>query len=218
MKQDAYHFRSSVGIIGALPTFTPEQVKNEPMLFSCDADAAYDMGGPITRAFLSSLGDSWTMRRDFIMDSRVHMLMRGWYPCIPGWHHDDVPRSSPDGQPNYDSPEYKAEHALALVGDCCPTEFALGRVSLPGLPNGQVIYRTWHREVEEAVRLGKLTLLQASGGSIYSFDASTFHQGRPALHDGWRWFGRASIRTHRKPTNELRRQTQVYLEFPMEGW
>lgn len=218
MKAESYRIKSGLAMLGRLPSFTQTQVKNEPMLFSCNAAAAMDLGGPITRAFLGMLGPAWTHRQDFIFDSRVHMLMKGWYPCIPGWHHDDVPRSSPDGQPNYDAPEYKAIHALALVGDCCPTEFALGTITLPGLPDGQVIYRTWHREVEEAVRGGALALERAAEGIIYRFDWQTFHQGRPALKDGWRWFGRASIDTGRVPTNELRRQTQVYLEFLMEGW
>ena len=29
---------------------------------------------------------------DFVWDVKVHMLMPGQYPCIPGWHYDFVPR------------------------------------------------------------------------------------------------------------------------------
>lgn len=218
MKHNSYGFVSRVEVDGQLPAFSQTEVKNEPMLFSCSAAVARALGGPITHAFLDALPHEWTSHPTFILDTRVHMLMKGWYPCIPGWHHDDVPRTSPDGQPNYDTPEYYAEHALALVGDCCPTEFACGHIVLPGLPDGQTIYRAWHPLVEDAVRTNRLRLIRAQERAVYRFNAHTFHQGRPALHDGWRWFGRASIDTHRQPTNELRRQTQVYLEFPMEGW
>jgi len=52
------------------------------------------------------------------------------------------------------------------------------------------------------------------------FDCDTFHTGTKAVKNGWRWFGRVSRNTDRvnKITNEIRKQAQVYLEFPMEGW
>jgi ribosomal protein L4 len=42
--------------------------------------------------------------------------------------------------------------------------------------------------------------------------------GTRAVKNGWRLFIRASWNTDRKPTNEFRRQVQVYMENPMEGW
>ena len=32
--------------------------------------------------------------REYTYDVKVHMLMPGQYPCIPGWHVDMVPRDS----------------------------------------------------------------------------------------------------------------------------
>jgi hypothetical protein len=69
------------------------EIKKEPMFFNSDFDYAYLNGGKITRSFLDNLPDGW--RIDVVFDSRIHMLMPGWYPSIPGWHHDDVPR--PEG-------------------------------------------------------------------------------------------------------------------------
>lgn len=102
--------------------FTLEQIKNEPMLFSCDCIHARRLGGPITHAFLDSLPTDWLLADDFVVDSRVHMLMPGWFPAIPGYHHDDVPRSREDGQPDYIAPAYRSEHVMMLVNaEVCPT-------------------------------------------------------------------------------------------------
>jgi hypothetical protein len=67
---------------------------------------------------------------------------------------------------------------------------------------------------------GKLQRISAPDRQLIYFDCDAFHTGVKANAAGWRWFGRASIETERtgKVTNEIRRQAQVYLEFPMEGW
>lgn len=211
-------FNSRVTLGRELPLFTVNEIKNEPMLFSCDWEAAHEFGGPLTRSFLGALVNRWDPD-GVIIDSRVHMLMPGWFPCIPGWHHDDVPRTRLDGQPNYEAPEYKAEHCMALVGgEICPTEFALGRHELPDVPLGDVFYRRWHPIVDQQVLDRELRLWRAPTNRLVFFDWETMHQGTKAVADGWRWFIRASRNTHRKPTNELRRQVQVYMERPMDGW
>ena len=82
--------------------YSDDEVKNEPMLFSCNFEYALILGGPLTARFLAALPPEFLMAKDLIIDSRVHMLMPGWFPCIPGYHHDDVPRASRlCGQPNY---------------------------------------------------------------------------------------------------------------------
>lgn len=30
----------------------------------------------------------------YVVDSKIHMLMPGQYPCIPNWHYDMVPRDT----------------------------------------------------------------------------------------------------------------------------
>lgn len=216
--QTTFTFDSRIARGPFLPDFTQEQVKNEPMLFSCDWRAAQDLGGPLTQAFLARLGESWE-NEGVIIDSRVHMLMPGWFPCIPGWHHDDVPRERSDGQPNYHNPSYRSEHVMALVGgDICPTQFALGRHRLPDVPVGNVYYRDWHPMVDAQIASGNLDRVDVPSNQLVFFDWQTMHQGQRARGNGWRWFIRASRNTTRLPTNELRRQVQVYLEAPMDGW
>jgi hypothetical protein len=218
-------FNSQIRLGSKINDFTENQVKNEPMLFSCCWDAAMQLGGPITRCFLNKLREDnvdFVSRSDFIFDSRVHMLFKNWYPCIPGYHHDDVLRSGLFNQPNYElmnSSGYTSEHAMCLVnGDICPTEFAIGRELFSTVPEGEIVYKQWHKEVIEHLNKGRLEKKSAPSNQIIYFNCETWHQGVKAVSNGWRWFGRASIKTTRKPSNEIRRQVQVYLENPMEGW
>lgn len=198
--------------------FTDEEIKNEPMLFNCDFESARSLGGKITKQFLAALPLDW--QADVVVDSRVHMLMAGWYPCIPGFHHDDVPRTPPNNQPRYDAPLYKSEHLMGLVnGHIAPTVFALGTHVLPSVKD-DVVYKRWHPIVEEQISMGILKEWEAPSGELIQFDWQTMHTGQKARSNGWRWFIRLSRNTDRiySITNEVRRQVQVYLEFPMEGW
>ena len=107
---------------------------------------------------------------------------------------------------------------MALIGDCCPTQFAVGKSEFPDVPLGELFYKVWHPMVVEKIKKGELESVSAPSNRLIFFDWETWHQGIPAIKNGWRWFIRASINTGRKPTNELRQQVQVYLERPMEGW
>lgn len=203
-------------------------IKNEPMFFNSSLTYAHEMGGAITKSFIEALPEYINLH-DCVFDSRVHMLMPGWYPAIPGWHHDDVPRPEiptgqhfiTAGQPDYDNPRYKSKHILGLVNaDVCPTEFAIGECLMPAIPEGELIYRSWNTEVERLLDQGLLSLEKTQDRRLYYFDCDTFHTGTKAVSNGWRWFGRVSWDTDRanKITNEIRVNSQVYLEFPMEGW
>lgn len=214
-----YKFNSQIKERGVFPSDYPQEViKNEPMFFNASLDFAYEHGGEITRDFILNLPNDWYY--DFpVVDSRVHMLMPGWFPCIPGYHHDDVPRNTSNGQPNYDNPEYYSQHLMGLVnGEICPTVFALGEHSLPKAEG--IIYKNWHPLVEQQIKDGTLSEYEAPSGKYIQFDWQSMHTGQRAKGNGWRWFIRLSRNTERQAytTDELRRQVQVYLEFPMEGW
>lgn len=212
-------FYSNISIEGKFKSdFPTEIVKNEPMFFNCDVDFAYENGGPITKEFLMKLPFDW--HKNSVFDSRVHMLMKNWFPCIPGFHHDDVPRDK-DGQPNYENPEYFSEHIMGLVnGEICPTIFACGECDMPSITNGEIVYKIWHNKVAELIQNNELQSYECKSGDLIKFNWQSFHTGQKAKQSGWRWFGRISRNTNRikNITNEIRRQVQVYLEFPMEGW
>lgn len=220
-------FDSAISIEGKFrKDWSQDEIKTEPMFFNSSLQFAWDKGGPIMREFLESVPRGW---EGAVLDSRIHMLMPGWYPAIPGFHHDDVPRPPiPIGQhfmtaaqPDYENPRYKAEHLMGLVnGDICPTLFAIGRCTMPAIPDGELIYRRWHREVESLLEMGRLEPQECPSGLVVGFDWQTFHTGQKAKGHGWRWFCRITRNSDRcgQITNEIRSQVQVYLEFPMEGW
>jgi hypothetical protein len=188
------------------------------MFFNSSLAFAFQHGGALTRAFLANLPSDW-MDCNPVIDSRVHMLMPGWFPAIPGFHHDDVPRTTPTGQPNYDSPEYYAEHLTGLVnGEIAPTLFALGKHTLPAVDG--VIYRSWHPMVEKQLEEHLLVPYHMRSGEYVQFDWQSMHTATKAVGSGWRWFIRLSRNTlrQRSISNEIRRQVQAYLEAPMDGW
>lgn len=204
-------FIPSWTVVGKMKARAEHEVRAEPMLFAADRVFAWDHGGPLTREFIGSmLGPDVP----WVIDSKVVMLMPGFWPCIPGWHHDDVPRTRSDGQPNYDSPEYSARHAMAIVGDCSLTEFVAEPVDLPPVPVGRTVYQAWDRMLE-AMRPATKFLADRD---IVCFDAGDFHRGSPATKPGWRWFIRATTDTKRPVMNEVRTQVQVYLSDPSVGW
>jgi len=227
------NFNSQVEFRGTFePNWADEIVKNEPMFFNCDLDFAYTNGGPITREFIENLPRDW-VNTDPVLDSRVHMLMKNWYPCIPGWHHDDVPRSTSTGQPNYVNPEYHSEHLMGLVnGHICPTQFAIGQVEVSDPDPTKRQYNVWNSDIEASIddmieRMKRdvsfaapFKVYKAESGRYIQFDRHAFHTGVKAVAGGWRWFIRLSRNTERQKsrTNEIRRQVQVYLEEPMAGW
>jgi len=201
-----------------LKRFSQELVKNEPMFFNSSFWFAYDFGGKLTKEFLSRLPKE-LHNNDTIIDSRVHMLMPGWYPCIPGYHHDDVPRERHDKQPEYYNPSYRSKHAMVLFnGDICPTQFAIGEDEFSDPNQHEIVYREWHKEVVEKIEQKRLKVINAPSEQIIFFDDRTWHQGTQANQNGWRLFIRASWNTRRLPTNEIRKQVQTYLPFPMDGW
>jgi hypothetical protein len=216
-----------LGVAGRMAKYDEATVKNEPMLFNCDMASAMRLGGPITRQFCRQLPIDWH-EEPLVIDTRVHMLMPGWYPCIPGWHHDDVPRTRSDGQPNYGPGQDRSAHIVALVnGDIAPTEFAVGAAEFQEPDAGKVLYQEWHPRVERLLATGELRKMVARDRDMIMFDDRTWHTGVPAAAGGWRWFGRASryfdrsgacIPRRNERTNELRRQVQVYLADPFKGW
>jgi hypothetical protein len=215
----SYKFNSQIRDRGSFSNdFDTKVIKNETMFFNSDLNYAYEHGGPITRNFIENLPWDWHSCNP-VFDSRVHMLMPGWFSCIGGYHHDDIPRSTASGQPNYDNPEYLSEHLMGFVnGDISPTLFALGTHELPEVKD-DIVYRVWNPLVEEQVSAGLLKTYEVESGKLIEFDWQSMHRGQATRSNGWRWFGRLSRNTDRQNTmtNEIRRQSQVYLD-PTIGW
>lgn len=230
MSSKSYTFNSKISKVVSIPfpeeTVTVSSIKNEPMLFNCDLEHALIYSGPLTKHWLSQLPQDWLDHGDkLVIDTRVHMLMPGWIPCIPGWHHDDIMRSPKTGQPDYDS-EYKTEHIMTLVNShIAPTKFVTG-ISTFVYPDNKIVYGARSPEVDHQIKEGLLQVVEAPDQSLIYFDDNTWHTGVEAVSNGWRWFGRVSryfknnvqIARKNNRSNEVRKQVQVYLTMLNKGW
>ena len=203
--------------------WTIEEISQEPMLFMASRRFAFSHGGELTRQVLVQLEkqDAFRMvptRFHPVIDTRVHMLMPGMYPTIPGWHCDGVPRRGPDGQPDLSlmDPEQKHWSVYMASGDgVSPTEFIFDNVS--------VRYHTRHvwGSVNQSVLRRQnssepLKVIRAAPGEIYGFNSKTLHRATPCTERGWRFFFRLSY-MESEPANQIRRQTQVYM-LGEDGW
>lgn len=153
------------------------------------------------------------------IDSRSHMLMRGWYPCIPGWHCDDFWR--PDGQPDLENLRPIKHYAVVLGAEVSATQFVDQPIELPSptelyevFDSDKPLYGYYNQMIDE----GNPATKKVQSGQVIKFSGLDFHCGLPAEREGWRSFTRITVSDHREPKNEIRTQTQVYLTRPFDGW
>lgn len=213
-------FNSTFTDHGALPSFDhPDEVRDEPMIFGADFDTAVRLGGTITQAFMAAVDELWP-GVPVIVDSRTHMLMPGWYPCIGGWHLDEAPRGA-DGQPDIASPDYTAEHLLAIVdaGTGSLTEFVTTSFGIEYQDiSSDAVYASADQIISRGVLGGHLKTQTVPSGRLIGFGPQGWHRGQPATGHGWRFFIRATRNSKRPIKNERRQQVQVYLPSMDAGW
>lgn len=204
---------------------TALEIEREPMLYRASFPFAAEQGGPLTAAFLANLclhskALGIGSLQGLVIDSRTHMLLRGHYPCIPGWHHDDVPRNTPNGQPNYDDPPYRARHLMVVLDAIdAPTgampQFLESVVDVPWpLDEQAVIYAAWDAHINAL----DLLTHTVSSGAVWGFDCGHFHRGMPAKRHGWRFFIRATWDTQVQAEDKIRRNANVYVPWSTAGW
>lgn len=214
-------FAQHWGRVGSVGHFPEEVVRGETQLFQADLKFALTHGGPITRAFVEGLvsmaADGW------IIDSRVHMLMPGMWPAIPGWHLDAVPRTLPNNQPNIwlQSGVGHIDHFMCVVGPTAMTSFlAPGvEITIPRLSHRQLAFgRRVYGYCDELITVLDPPTVNVSSGDVVHFTSRDFHRANPADRHGWRFFIRASRGVAVEPKNEIRTQTQAYLNAANFGW
>lgn len=69
----------------------------------------------------------------YVVDVKIHMLMPGQWPCIPNWHHDNVPRNE-KGEKDYTKVDLSKKMLLWVSGEPL-TEFRGSGIIEP---------REWH--------------------------------------------------------------------------
>jgi hypothetical protein len=214
-----------------------KEIRHIPQFYRASADYAYRLGGPVVRKFIDLLPLD-TRFKYVSIDSRIHMLMPGWMPCIGGWHCDDFYRPQatpnvaafspvqPDLQGIVRDDKYSKHHAL-VIGDMAPTEFITTpfNMEIPIIKPHQNLYAVMDKWIEDRMPdISDASYFPILGstfikpGQIVSFDCFDFHRGTVAQSSGWRMFMRATESNHWEPQDEIRTQTQVYLESFHAGW
>lgn len=212
----------------------PGLIEGTPNLRRASLSNAVLFGGPFLRQLLQSapiVGD----HKHITVDTKVSMLMPGWWPAIPGWHTDGVPRAvlggtggttlygpHGDGKPSLSQQNtrslegyYPRYHTLH-VGNDCPTVFIDGRMHLPiEHDEDEQMYSEMTRRIDGCTTLRKLVAQEAVW---YSWDWWNIHQASQATERGWRLLIRIT-ESDMPPADSdfVRPQNQVYV--PKEfGW
>ncbi|QNL30826.1 hypothetical protein SEA_ESTES_138 [Mycobacterium phage Estes] len=235
-----YWFNSNPVEMGKRIELTRDQlslIEATPNLRRASLGNAVLFGGPLLRQLLPHaplVGD----HKHVFVDTKVSMLMPGWWPAIPGWHTDGVPRVVPQppgllpgvklyssaaaGKPslveqaNQHLDGYRPRYHTIHVGNDCPTEFIDGLLRLPiDHDEDEEMYAEMTRKIDGCSTLRKLKALE---GQWMTWDWWNIHQATQATQRGWRLLVRIT-ESHQPPVDSdfIRPQNQVYV--PKEfGW
>lgn len=212
-------FESRVKVVpsGDARIATVDDIKSEPMLFSASIEYALRNGGPLTKQTLEAITEQPVFLEELtghsalgyhpVIDTKSVMLMPGWFPCIPGWHCDAVPRADSNSQPDVsqiNEPIYHYTRWIGTDAGLAPTEFYADSLVIPVDKDN-----VWGSVDAEVNKIDEPHIVSFTSGTINKFMRSALHRGTPADNRGWRYFFRMSY----MPTpcrNEIRNQVQVY--------
>lgn len=213
------------------------EIRATQSLWQAPLEVAVKYGGPITRAAIAaaSLGND---RRYCMVDSKIHMLMPGFYPAIPGWHTDGAPRGAgldarKQGAPALFAQEFAEPpnlrlqedhpanryHAL-VTGEHCLTEFMFNAQDIE-VPEELTpkLYGILDAKIE-AEQIGSRG--RVNGCQMVAFDWWHLHRAMPSSAHEWRYFIRITETDYWPPSTDLasilRTQQQVYLVGASFGW
>jgi len=199
-----------------------ETIMEEPMLYSASLEFARKNGGKLTNRVLDDIDSYLTKDISYhankgyhpVIDTKVTMLKKGWYPSIPGYHCDNVPRGSRFNQPDMSELYNKVFHYVSSISsdnELCPTKFVDEIVDVDIIKS-----QVW-KSVDKALNEDKeLLTLDLKSGQIARFSRETLHTCSPAHKDGWRFFFRLSFMAT-PAKNEIRNQVQIYTDIN-QGW
>ena len=221
--------RNEVKTAGSIEQPSQELVKNTLGLHNASLDDALKYGGELTRAAIGAM-DLKFDRKHIVVDTKIHMLLPGMCPAIPGWHTDGVPRGesldpTAKAKPNIHAQEDMESPSfhLLVTGDSCLTEFIEDRnveIEVPEEPSTE-LYKMVSRQVNDAVTNGDVKSYEMPSCTAVEWDWWDLHTGTAAKHHEWRFLIRVTESDHHEPKTDLREiiRTQQQGYMPMEfGW
>lgn len=206
---------------------TQEEVKSTPSLWNASLDDALKYGGDLTREAIGAMNLRHD-RKHIVVDTKVSMLLPGFYPAIPGWHTDGVPRGSklkPEskGTPNIHAQEMLSDTRFHLIvtGSGCLTKFCKQKdveLDINRLPDFG-LYKSITNQMKE--KESALDIVEAPSCTAVEFDWWELHTAQQAKKPEWRFLIRVTETDHTEPQSDLRQiirtQQQVYVP-EVFGW
>jgi hypothetical protein len=214
---------------------TPNQtvIENTFNLRQVSLEDAMRYGGTITREAIGAM-NFHNDRNNIIVDTKVHFLMEGMCPAIPGWHTDGVPRGEDlnpagTGAPNLIAQEWghisAPRYHLLVTGTHCPTRFVAEPVELNAFrlmgDNPRNLYQNMTRMVDKRIATDGLDVFDSPCSTVLEWDWWNIHTAQQATGRGWRYLIRVTETDHivprTNPAEFIRTQNNVYA--PMDfGW
>jgi len=181
-------------------------LREEVSMYQASPAFVHDVAGPLTRKFLSAafVLARWTPEEmlNSIIDVRVHQLQAGYYPAIPGYHLDWMPRKNKGADVDLSViPERK--NIVLIVGETSLTEFVDSEVSYLG-PNAQ--FKDYNVMLKRYAATHHV-----ESGQLVHFTSEDWHRPVPAEGNEWRYLARISTGMGIQPANQVRSQSQVYI-------
>lgn len=210
---------------------TQKEVKSTPQLVNASLEDALRYGGDLAKQAIGRM-NLGHCHRHIVVDTKVHMLMPGMSPAIPGWHTDGAPRgvnNSPvgSGPPNVfvqeelTPPRY---HILVTGGGNSLTQFLKAPINIPiPLAPTYSLYSYITEYVNGWLEMsdGEVYTKNLEPNHVHEFDWWDIHRGRPATEKGWRYLIRVTETDYLEPWTDLRdilrTQIQVYVPETF-GW
>ncbi|RXZ77953.1 hypothetical protein EBB07_28245 [Paenibacillaceae bacterium] len=200
-------------------------IKNTPQLWNASLEDALKYGGELTKSAIGAMNLKFD-RKHIIVDTKIHMLVPGFYPAIPSWHTDGVPRGNdlrPDskGNPDIHSQEnmtYSRFHLL-VTGQGCLTEFVT-QPTILNVPNEPTtdLYKMVNEQINDKE---DLSVTPVPSCTAVEWDWWNIHRGVRATEHEWRYLIRVTETDHMQPQSDLRKilRTQIQVYVPENfGW
>jgi hypothetical protein len=211
------------------------EIMNTPTLRQASLDTATRFGGTLTRRALDAMNLRFD-RQYIVVDTKVHFLMKGWCPSVPGWHTDGVPRGKELDPAGSGLPNMKVQDEWAREGDIRPPRYHLlvsGTSSLtsflkerdlslfvPNEPDDN-LYALITAEVNAdlGTRFNKISIPDSQ---VVEWDWWEIHSAEWATHRGWRYLIRVTESDFLEPRKTLddvfRYQNMAFVKSDEVGW
>ena len=206
---------------GSIAQPTTDEIKTTFGLWNASYDDAIKFGGDVTREALRAMNLRHD-RKNIVVDTKVHMLMPGFSPAIPGWHTDGAPRDknkNPQGKdvPSLEDQENEPRpnrYHILVTGTGCLTRFISRPIELDLKDKNYDLYADMSNQIQALVKDNKIDSVEMPSCRVVEFDWWDIHTGVIATKHEWRYLIRVCESDFYEPQQDLRKvirlQSQVY--------